>query len=211
MNNKSNHPIEHTKWFAPILAYLAVGIGMFVFHSAWGALVGFHIAIIFSLLIARPNIPVSILLKSTNIKWIFLSILFCGSSGIILYFLWNKFGTASDLPSQIEVLGLSSTTWLPFIAYFTLVNPFVEEYFWRGYFGNSTKSLYIYDFIYSGFHGLILINKVGTDSMIFVLSMLVLAGWFWRQIAREDQGLLAPMIGHMAADFTIIMAVYLHT
>jgi len=40
--------------------------------------------------------------------------------------------------------------------------------------------------------------------------LLILAGWFWRQIAREDQGLLAPVLGHMAADFTILMAVYLH-
>jgi hypothetical protein len=197
------------KWIAPTLAYLAVGLGLFVFHSAWGALVGFHIAILISLLIARPNIPVSILLKGTNIKWTALSILLCGSSGITLYFLWDKFRFANDLPIQVEALGLNSSTWLPFIAYFTLVNPFVEEYFWRGYFGSPTKSLYIYDFIYSGFHALILIGKVHTVSIVFGLTVLIFAGWLWRQIAREDHGLLAPVLGHMAADFTILMAVFL--
>ena len=40
------------------------------------------------------------------------------------------------------------------------------------------------------------------------LGVLVLAGWFWRQLARADGGLLAPVLGHMAADFTILMAVY---
>lgn len=198
------------KWIAPALAYLAVGIGMFQFHSAWGALVGFHLAIIVSLLIAKPNIPVTVLFKSTNLKWILLSVLLCGSSGITLYFLWDKFGPTNDLPTQVEALGLNTKTWFPFIAYFTLVNPLVEEYFWRGYFGNPTKSLYIYDFIYSGFHGLILIGKVHTYSILFGLSVLVFVGWLWRQIAREDQGLLAPLLGHMAADFTILMAVYLH-
>ena len=198
------------KWIAPALAYLAIGLGMFVFHSAWGALVGFHIAILVSLLIARPNIPVSILLKSTNSKWMILSILLCGSSGFTLYFLWDRFGFVNSLPIQVKSLGLNSATWLPFIAYFTLVNPFVEEYFWRGYFGNPTKNLYLYDFIYSGYHGLILIGMVGVRSIVFALSMLVLAGWFWREIAREDQGLLAPVLGHMAADFTILIAVYLH-
>jgi hypothetical protein len=43
---------------------------------------------------------------------------------------------------------------------------------------------------------------------LFALTLLVLAGWFWRQIYREDKGLLAPALGHMAADFTILLAVY---
>jgi len=198
------------KWIAPTLAYLAVGLGLFLFHSAWGALVGFHTVIVVSLLIARPNIPITFLLKSTNLKWTFLSFLLCGSGGVALYFLWDVFKVASDLPAQVAALGLNSATWPAFIAYFALVNPFIEEYFWRGYLGNPTKSLYLYDFIYSGFHGLILIGKVQGYSIIFGLSVLVFAGWLWRQIAREDHGLLAPMLGHMAADFTILMAVYLH-
>ena len=198
------------KWIAPALAYLAVGIGIFLFHSAWGALVGFHLAIIVSLLIARPKLSTTVLFKSTNFKWILVSVLLCGSSGIALYFLWDKFGFANDLAAQVQALGLNSSNWFAFIAYFALINPFVEEYFWRGYFGNPTKSLYIYDFIYSGFHALILIGKVHVYSIIFGLSVLVFAGWLWRQIAREDHGLLAPVLGHMAADFTILMAVYLH-
>ena len=198
------------KWIAPALAYLAVGLGLFQFHSAWGALVGFHVVIIVSLLIARPNIPFTVLFKSTNLKWIFLSVLFCGSGGVALYFMWNIFGFVSNLPVQVEALGLNSSNWLTFIAYFALVNPFIEEYFWRGYLGNPTKSLYLSDFIYSGFHGLILIGKVHSYSILFGLSVLVFAGWLWRQISREDHGLLASVLGHMAADFTILMAVYLH-
>ena len=49
------------KWIAPSLAYLAVGVGLFVFHSAWGALLGFHAAIIISLWVARPGIPFAML------------------------------------------------------------------------------------------------------------------------------------------------------
>jgi hypothetical protein len=89
-----------------------------------------------------------------------------------------------------------------------LVNPFVEEYYWRGFLGNSTYSVYVSDFLYAGFHALILLGNVRTGSIIYSLFLLILAGWFWRQIAREDQGLLAPVLGHMAADFTILLAVY---
>lgn len=197
------------KWIAPALAYLAVGVGIFLFHSAWGALVGFHVAIVLSLLVARPDIPLPFLLKNSKIKRVLVSGLLCGSSGVALYFLWNHFSFASDLPAQVRALGLNSSTWIPFVAYFALVNPFVEEYFWRGYLGSDAKSLHISDFVYSGFHALILIGKVRTSSIIFALSMLVLAGWFWRQLAREEDGLFAAVFGHMAADLTILMAVYL--
>jgi len=196
------------KWIAPSLAYLAVGIGLFIFHSAWGALLGFHLAIIASLLIVRPNISIAILFKNENIKWILLSALLCGSSGITLYLLWSHFRVANDLRQQIESMGLTIANWPIFIAYFTLVNPLVEEYFWRGYLGDKTKSLHISDFLYAGFHGLILINKTGTFSILYALTLLVLTGWLWRQIARADGGLLAPVLGHMAADFTILMAIY---
>ena len=197
------------KWIAPTLAYLAVGLGLFVFHSAWGALLGFHIAIIGSLLIVKPNIPVSILFKSINIKWIFLSILLCGSSGIMLYLLWDSFGFANNVSTQVESLGLNAHTWIPFIIYFAVVNPFVKEYFWRGYLGNESKRLHPSDFLYAGFHGLILIGKVQPVSILLALSALVAAGWSWRQILREDRGLLAPVLDHMAADLTILIAVFI--
>ena len=196
------------KWIAPLSAYLAVGIGLFIFQSAWGALIGFHVAIIVSLLVAKPDIPVSILFKSKNIKWILLSILLCGSSGVVLYFRWESFGFANDFAEQVKTLGLNASNWTAFIAYFSLVNPFVEEYFWRGYLGSKTKSLHISDFVYAGFHVLILFSKVQSGSIIFGLCMLVLAGWFWRQVLREDDCLLAPALGHMAADFTILLTVY---
>lgn len=196
------------KWIAPLLAYLGVCVGLFVFHSAWGALLGYHAAIILSLLIAKPDIPVSILFKANGVKWTLLNILICGSSGVVIYFLWDFFGFASNLVEQLQALGLNESNWPMFIAYFSLVNPFIEEYFWRGYLGSKTKSLYSSDFLYAGFHGLVLFDKVQPVLVIFGLSVLVFMGWFWRQVAREDGGLLAPVLGHMAADFAILFAVY---
>jgi membrane protease YdiL (CAAX protease family) len=197
------------KWLTPISPYLAVGIGMFWFHQAWLALLGFHFAIVLSLWVAKPQLPVKILFKSNNIRWVALSVLLCGSSGITLYLFRPYFEVVNDLPAQIESFGLTSSTWLLFIAYFVLVNPLIEEYFWRGYLGSPAKGLYVSDFLYSGFHGLVLLNKMQAGAVIFSLIVLVLTGWFWRQIARTNGGLLAPVLGHMAADFTILMAIYL--
>jgi membrane protease YdiL (CAAX protease family) len=184
-------------------------VGLFIFRTAWSSLLTFHIAILISLLIAKPNIPLSILFTGRDIQWILISILLCGSSGVTLYFFWDKFGIANDLAAHVEAMGLSASTWIPFITYFTLVNPLLEEYFWRGYLGSPTTNFYLSDFLYAGFHGLILLNKVQPSMIVYSLALLVLAGWFWRQIARTDGGLLAPVLGHMMADLTILLAVYL--
>lgn len=196
------------KWLSPVFVYLAVAVGLFGWNSAWGALLAFHFAILISILIARPSIPVKVLITSTDRRWILLSVLVCGSSGLILYFLWDNFGIAPDLTAYLKTIGLNSATWIPFIVYFTLVNPLIEEYYWRGYLGSDTTGLYISDFLYSGFHGLLLVERVQTVMILFGLAVLVAVGWFWRQIARLDKGLLAPVLGHMAADLSLLLAVY---
>jgi membrane protease YdiL (CAAX protease family) len=196
------------KWLTPILPYLAVGIGLFWFHNAWITLLGFHLGILISLWLAKSEVPVHILVKSSHVRWVVLSILLCGSSGISLYFLRDSFGLVKDLPAQVESFGLTGGTWIPFITYFVLVNPLLEEYFWRGYLGNPAKGLFPSDIAYAGFHGLILFGKMQISGVMYSLLFLILAGWFWRQIARKDGGLLAPVLGHMAADFTILIVIY---
>lgn len=197
-----------SKWLTAVLPYLAVGIGLFWFRNAWVALLGFHLAILLSLVLAGSKVPPKILLQTHHLRWVVFSVLFCSSAGILLYFFWSFFGIVGDLSEHVAALGLNSSNWVAFIAYFTLVNPLVEEYFWRGYLGSINRMPYPSDFLYAGFHGMILAGNVRVTSILFSLTILALAGWFWRQIAREDGGLLAPVLGHMAADFIILLAIY---
>ena len=196
------------KWFASILPYLAVWAGLFFLNNAWAALLGFHIAVLSAMAVIRPDIPVNILFKSRSPKWIIASVLFCGTSGIGLYFLWDWFDVTQNLPAQLRSMGLTASSWPLFIAYFSLVNPFIEEYFWRGVLGSNSVKLYIGDVIYAAYHALILWGRVPPFSILFAVLAVTFAGWFWRQISREDGGLLAPALGHMAADFTILITIY---
>jgi len=195
------------KWFAPVLPYLAVWAGLFLFKNVWAALLGFHLAILLTLAALRPRLPLAALLRSKHPRRLIYSVLFSAAGGIGLFFLWDFFEVAPDLPAQLDALGLNKFSWAGFIAYFALVNPFIEEYFWRGVLDDGARGLRPVDFLYSGYHALILWGRAHFLSIVFALAVLVLTGWLWRQISRLDKGLLAAVLGHMAADFSILTVV----
>jgi hypothetical protein len=196
------------KWFAPILPYLVVWAGLFFFRNAWLTLIGFHAAILLVLAAIRPSLPISVLFKSKAPKWILFGVLFCSTSGIGLYFLWNVLGVAPDLPAQLRSIGLNSSTWTGFILYFSLVNPFIEEYFWRGVLGSNSTRLLIGDVVFAGYHAVVLWGRAHPLSILFAVIILTSAGWVWRQISRLDDGLLAAVLGHMVADFSILTIIH---
>jgi membrane protease YdiL (CAAX protease family) len=196
------------KWLAPILPYLAVWAGLFFFKSAWITLIGFHISILLALVFLHPHLSIRLLLKSKHPKWILFSVLFCSTSGIGLFLLWDVFGISPDLPAQLQSIGLNSSTWSGFIVYFSFVNPFLEEYFWRGILGNDSTKLFIGDLVFAGYHVLVLWGRVHPLSILFAVTILISAGWLWRQISRLDEGLLAAVLGHATADFLILTVIY---
>jgi membrane protease YdiL (CAAX protease family) len=201
--------MSNKKWLSPILPYLAVWAGLFLFKNAWVALIGFHSAVVISLAVFRPSTPVISLFKSKFPKWILLNVFVCCASGAGLFLLWDKFNVVPDLPAQLNSMGLNSpVSWFVFITYFSLINPFVEEYYWRGVLGGNSNKLYIGDFVYAGYHVLVLWGKMHPLFVLFAFITLASAGWFWRQSSREDDGLLAAVLGHMVADFSILMVVY---
>jgi hypothetical protein len=92
-----------------------------------------------------------------------------------------------------------------------VVNPFIEEYFWRAQFGSETKGFYMGDVLYACYHGLVLVGRAPWLVIILALISLTFVGWLWRQIVREEEGLLIPVTCHMAADFSVMTSVYMPT
>ncbi len=168
------------KSLAPILPYLAVWVGLFFFKSAWVTLLGFHLAILLALVYLHPTLPLHVFFKTAKTKHVLSSILICSLSGFGLYFLWDVFGIADDLHEQLASIGLDKTTWFGFIAYFSLVNPFVEEYFWRGTLESDSRQVTIGDLVYAGYDVLVVWNKTHLLSLLFMVFVLTSAGWFWR-------------------------------
>lgn len=196
------------KSLAPILPYLTVGIGLFWARSAWVAILGYHAGILVVLHLARFR--ASFGAKQHAGRWSALSVTL-GLSGIALFWLWPLFGISPRLASDLELLGLSGRTWPLFIAYGSLVNPWLEEWYWRGYLGNPAKHPVWMDALFAGFHVLVLMNWVPAGWVLFAVLILCAAGWFFRQAARESGGLPPAALGHAAADFSILVVAYFYS
>jgi hypothetical protein len=197
---------------APLVPYIAVSFGLFVAHNAWAALLGYHLLMLVCLAWAGAlTAQVRKLGSPGRLRWIILASLLGAAGGLGLYLLWPLFGIDLDLGLQLRPLGLNSAAWPFFILYFSLVNPWLEEIFWRGWLGSASSKPVLADVFFAGFHLLVIGSYVRWPSLLFVLLVLSGVGWFWRQLARRESSLFPGSISHLVADAAILVTVYLHT
>ncbi len=189
-----------------LVPYLAVGLGLYAVKSAWAALVGYHIGMAIVLTLAgqwgqarriRPG------------RW---GLVLTGSlpaalAGWLLYRSWPGLVTAPGVQAQVQAWGLSGWGWVPFIAYFSLVNPWLEEIYWRGWLGNDARMLVLDDFWFASYHLLILFPFVELGWLMLAWGVLVSAAWGWRQVTNYTGSLFASSLAHVVADFSILLAI----
>lgn len=188
------------------LPYLAVWFGMMILRSAWAALICFHLALLPALLWGRKRTPRFFSPVSHRLA---LAVGLAGlTGGLILWGVWPWLGLGPRYTGDVRSLGLVSATWLPFIGYFTLVNPFLEEWYWRELFGSESRWPVLSDFLYAGFHIIILALFVGPLWWFVAFVGLSAAGWFWRQILRHSRSLFPAVLSHMLADLSILLVLY---
>ena len=197
-----------SKLFLAIPPYIAVWVGMFVLKNAWAALLGFHIAILIVVFLLKPQYSFRTFFQSTSKKLFFFTILLCALSGPSLYLLRDFLGISPNLRVQLTALGLQGNVWEWFILYFSIINPLMEEFFWRIVLGSDIKSFYLGDLVYAGYHTMIVWNKTSPLSIVLVLLALTFIGWLWRQLYRKDGSLLTPVVSHAIADFSILLAIF---
>ena len=196
------------KIFPPIIPYITIGIGLLVFHNAWLAILGYHTGMVAVISLSRPRISAKRAFQS-NRYWIpFITALVGVGSGILLYISWPLLSVPDDINSYIRSIGLNERTWPVFLAYFILINPLIEEYYWRGYLAAVTKGIALNDLLFSGYHLIVLAGQMETIWLIVVFFGLTIGAWFWRQMNRLNGGLLASTISHMTADITVILTIY---
>jgi hypothetical protein len=199
------------KLFRPSVPYLAVGVGLLVFHNAWLAILIYHAGMAAVIFLSKPRVPFKQIIRSTTCKPLIFSAATGASGGVLLYMLWPLLSVPPDINTYMQSIGLTTTVWPYFAAYYVLVNPAIEEFYWRGYLGNNVKRPVLNDFLFAGYHLIVLGGKVGILWLVVVFLVLCGAAWYWRQISRNTGGLMAATLSHMAADITVILSIFFLT
>ncbi len=191
-----------------LMPYLTVWLGLYVFKNAWAAIFGYHIGIILLVTWARawPS------LNQFHASAPFWKIIFFGLTGCIagvtVYFLWPFINVSPKLIESLLEWGLTSRSWPLFIVYGALVNPWLEEIYWRGWLGSAVAHPIVHDAVFAGFHLVVLAPFFPPFWMAVAFLILAASGWMWRQIIRVEKSMLASTLFHMAADVSILLVVW---
>ena len=196
------------KVIAPVIPYITIGVGLLVLHNVWIAIIAYHIGMVAIILVSREHIPLRKLLQTNNYIIPLFTAVLGASGGVLLYLLWPLLSIPPDINVYLQNIGLTQRAWPLFLVYFALVNPWIEEYYWRGYLGSDRKFIILNDILFSGYHVMVMAGKVETIWLLVVFAALMMGAWFWRQSNRVSHGLLSSLASHMAADITVIFTIF---
>ena len=191
-----------------LMPYLTVGVGLYVFNSAWDAVLGYHAGIVVLVTLAKawPDIRA---FRLTEPIWKTLLFGLTGCvAGVAVYFLWPIIHVSPRLAESLLEWGLTPSIWPLFIAYGALVNPWLEEIYWRGWLGSANRQPILHDAVFAGFHLVILAPFFPPFWLAVAFIVLAASGWMWRQTIRVEKSMLASTLFHMAADVSILLVIW---
>jgi len=192
------------KKFTVLLPYGAIGFGLHILHSAWAAVILYHVAAAGLAGRAQWNG----LRGGWRWRWILALSAVCALAGVLVQALWPWAGGGRDLSAVLSGWGLQGTSWVLFAAYLSVVHPIVEEVVWRGVGEQRARWLSWRDVAFAGYHALVLPSLLGPLWVIVALAGLTVAAALWRIAAVRTGGLGAAVVSHGVADFAIVIAAH---
>jgi hypothetical protein len=211
ISKSANNSWINKKTWAALVPYVTIGIGVFVFSNVWAAVLGYHVVMAGILFFAGRRISFSQIRESRNYAILIVTCVMGAAGGLLLYLLWPVLAASAEVNLFLRNIGFTAGMWPYFIVYFVLVNPWLEEFYWRGFLGSDSKWMTPNDLLFSGYHVMLMAGKVGIIWLIILFIVLSLVAWFWRQADRWNKGISASVISHFAADISIILVIYYFT
>jgi hypothetical protein len=199
------------------IPYVAMLVGLVGLDHGWIAFLLYHAGVLVAMrqTAPRPRItprrtpPFWVLPRAVGVG---LAVGFGALGGILLELLWpvlvpGDLSVATD--AYLTHLGLEGPARVSFVAYHVLVNPVIEERFWRRHLATASRRFDTGDVAFAGYHLVVLAPLLPVAWLVVTFGVLVVAGWVWRQVAVASGSLVLPVVSHLAAD-AAVMAVVVH-
>ena len=197
------------KPLAALVPYIAVLLGMKLLHNAWVTILLYHAGILLFLGLRRPSNLWKRVKGGLKTPLLFPSIGICAMAAPVVYFMWPWFAASeTNLPEWLAVYGLTGAAWLLLIPYFSIVHPVLEEIHWRGIAPEIVRGFCWQDFLFAGYHVLVLHELIFWPWLIMIFVILAGSSFFWRWAADRFGGYGLPVLTHAAADTGVIVAAY---
>jgi hypothetical protein len=189
------------------LPYIVVGFGLYVAHSALLAMLAYQAVMLAFVVRYRPTDPGRTGDRGGLYRWlpaalVALSVLV----GVPLRLLWGWFTSGPALVAQLQDWGLTTANWWLFAAWLCLMNPWLEQRFWRGVLGSADHRPRATDAGFAGYHLLVVLPVVAWPWLAATFAALVAASWWWRQVIRLQGNFRGATIAHFLADASIMVA-----
>ncbi len=196
------------KSIAPIVPYISIFIGIYIFTNAWIAILLYHFGIVLFLILDRKRDLLKNILSGWNPPVIVISILVFALSGPVIFLFWPYMNLGQiDLKISLINLSLHGLSFYLFVLYFSLIQPLMEELFWRSYLGSNLKYPSWQDFAFGGYHILVLIMFIKLPWVILSFLVLCIVAWIWRRATNHFGGVVVPLLSHAAGDMSIIVVI----
>ena len=197
------------KYAAASSPYVAVVFGLYVFKSVFLALAIYYSAIAFIIVIKGGKELLRTIFSGWNCPATVGSAIVCASCGVVIFLLWPYAKLENvNLTSTLAEYGLSGATCYIFVAVVTILNPLLEELFWRGCFQNDARRPSLIDVVFAAYHVLALVLVIKVPITILAFVVLFAASWWLRFMRHKLGGLAVPYIAHLVADVSIVAGIY---
>ncbi len=192
---------------APAVPFAAILLGLYLLHNAWAAMLLYHLGMVLILALNRQANRLGAVRSGWNPGAAAIACVMCAASGLLFLLLWRTVSLDHmGLRTSLGDLGLSGTSWWVFSAYYVTVHPLLEEVFWRGYLASGSRGPTWPDFAFAGYHVLVLVFFIKFPWTLVAFVVLFTAAWSWRLLAMKRRGLAVPILSHVVADLSIVLA-----
>jgi membrane protease YdiL (CAAX protease family) len=196
--------------FLLLLPYLTIIPGLYLFHNIWIAMVSYHTAILLIVVFGKHLKRTPVLVRGWSWKYSLIISIGCAANGFLIYYLWPFISLPGNgLAETLAKLGIHENNWLLLILYYSLVTPWLEEFYWRKLLPDKLKYPILSDIFFAGYHFFVMILFIKPLFAFVAFLSLFSAAYSWRKLEEKLGGLSVPVLSHTLADISTILAVYL--